>query len=77
MVDPLVGTTRLYKDLMDGGSASTSCTLKPSRGWGLPVTSSKVAHTHSTEWSRENNLFPSGRLICPSPLETQASTATK
>jgi hypothetical protein len=70
IVNPLVETTRLTKALMDGVAASTSCTSTLLRGWGLPVISSKAAHTLSMEWSHTNNPSLLGGSPCRSPSET-------
>jgi hypothetical protein len=59
IIDPMVGTTRLTKALMDGAVTSTSYTLIPLKSWDLLVTNSKAAHIHFTEWSRTNNMSPS------------------
>jgi hypothetical protein len=58
IVDPLVGMTQLTKALMDGGSGLNLMYLDTFEGFGLPVTSSKAAHTLSTEWSQEK-IHPS------------------
>jgi hypothetical protein len=77
IVDPMVGTTRLTKALMDGAAASTSCTSIPLMDWGLPRTSSRVAHTHFTKWSQVSSPSTSDESPCQSPWGTQATTAPK
>jgi hypothetical protein len=77
MVDLLVGTTRVTKALMDGGSDPNLMYLDTFEGWGLPVTSPKAAHTYSTVWSRANNPSLLDGSPCRSPLETRATTALR
>jgi hypothetical protein len=77
IVDLLVGMTRLTKALMDGGCGINLIYLDTFEGLGLPMTSSKVAHTRSTEWSRANNPSLLGESPYWSPSETQAITALR
>jgi hypothetical protein len=77
IVDPLVGMTWLTKALMDGGSGLNLMYLDTFERWGLPVSSSKAAHIHFTEWSQGSSLSPMGGSLCRSPSEARATTALR
>jgi hypothetical protein len=77
IVDPLVGTTRLTKALMDGDSSLNLMYLGTFEGLGLACDHSKAALTHSMGLFRASNQSLSTGSLCRPPSKMRVTTAPR